>query len=51
MTKNLAECFVDLCCQSLTAEFLTKLGLDHVECRFDVGPLVIVRQKFVALSL
>ena len=46
MTKHLTKCFVNLRGQSLTAKSLPKLRFDHVKRRFDVGPLVIVRQEF-----
>ena len=42
MTENFAECFIDLCCLSLTAERVTKLRLDHVKRGFDVAPLVVL---------
>ena len=42
MTKHLTQGFVNLRRERLAAESLTKLRLDHVKGRFDVGSLVIV---------
>ena len=50
MAKHLAECLIDLCRERATPQALTKLCFDHVERRFDVGPLVIVLQKLCTIE-
>ena len=42
MAENLAQYLVGLRYRSFGADTPVKLGLDHVERRFDVEPLVIV---------
>ena len=49
MAEHLAECFVNLPCQTFTPEPLTKLRLDHAKRRFDVGSLMVVLQEFVTV--
>jgi hypothetical protein len=41
MAKHLAQSFVNLRRETLTAESLTKLRLDHVKGCLDVGSLVV----------
>jgi hypothetical protein len=42
MTENFAESFVDLRRLGLASQRVSELAPDHVECGFDVRPLVIV---------
>src|SRR5262245_30722610 len=42
VTQDFAERLIYLCRERSTPQALTKLRLDHVERRFDIGPLVIV---------
>ena len=45
VTKHFTQRFVDLRRECATPQPLTKLTLDHVKGRFDVGPLVVVLSK------
>jgi hypothetical protein len=48
MAKHLAKKLVDLSDRRLGAKPRSELGLNHGEGRFDVRPLVVVRQEFLA---
>ena len=45
MTKHLTQCLINLRSERLTPQPLTKLTLDHVKGRLDIGSLVIVLQE------
>lgn len=49
MTKNLGENLVDLRVGRLGADAGAKLGLNHVEGRLHIRPLMVVREEFLAV--
>ena len=48
MTQNLAQCLVHHRSIRFAADEIAKLPFNHAERRFDIGPLVIVRQEVSA---
>ena len=50
VAEHFAQRFVNLRGHGLAPQPLTELRLDHMKGRFDVGPLVIVRQEFFAMQ-
>jgi len=51
MAENLTERFVGHGNIGLASEAVAELALNHAESGFDVGPLMVMRQKLVALKL
>ena len=49
MKKNLSKNLVDLRGRRLGANAGSKLGLNHVERRFHIRPLMVVREEFLAV--
>ena len=49
MTKNFGKDLVDLSGVRLSANAGSELGLDHVERRFNVRPLMVVREELLAI--
>ena len=50
MGQNLTQHLVRHRHIGLTPHMVTKLGLDHRECRFHIGPLVIVPQELLPVE-